>query len=383
MVLEVAACWFLAAGNTVVIYRCIFARQNYAWKLETAEDVQAVVPPSFRCPISQEVMREPVVTADGQTYERCNIEEWFRRGYVTSPLTNLSLPSKELVPNLALQQAVADFDTKVCPLLREEVQKRRRLERRVEDLLQREATSQKETEASTANREEAVRALTESLNEREAEMVALRKIRDEAMQARNAALNRQREEFDQELELALAASELSFKESKAEADELRCRLNNAMRIIHRLRRPNHYTVAPSWHNAPRAHEPNVVEATPPPASADEVGMDDLEEIVLCEPDTAAPGGGTAVAVRSSMSANPSSPEAQMVEEETEEVPNSPEEDGRALSTKPVRRGVRSREGTPIPGRPPSRSRIRGWRNLFRMPSGPNGSAKAAADQRDC
>ncbi|OLP88723.1 E3 ubiquitin-protein ligase SPL11 [Symbiodinium microadriaticum] len=74
MVLELAACGSLAAGNVWLLYRCLFARHYYAWQLESAEDIQAMVLPSFRCPISQEVMREPVVTSDGQTYERCNIE---------------------------------------------------------------------------------------------------------------------------------------------------------------------------------------------------------------------------------------------------------------------------------------------------------------------
>eukprot|EP00913_Durusdinium_trenchii_P020517 g19272.t1 len=121
VLLSAAALATLAAGNGFCLYRFLFARQYHAWRLETAADLQALVLPSFRCPISQEVMRDPVVTCDGQTYEHQNIQEWFRRGTQTSPLTNLPLASKELVPNLALRQAVADFHTKVCPLLQEEL----------------------------------------------------------------------------------------------------------------------------------------------------------------------------------------------------------------------------------------------------------------------
>lgn len=40
------------------------------------------------CPISQELMYNPVVASDGHTYERRHIEQWFKRGNKTSPLTN-------------------------------------------------------------------------------------------------------------------------------------------------------------------------------------------------------------------------------------------------------------------------------------------------------
>ena len=41
-----------------------------------------------RCPITQEVMNDPVICADGHSYERAAIEEWFRTKHKTSPLTN-------------------------------------------------------------------------------------------------------------------------------------------------------------------------------------------------------------------------------------------------------------------------------------------------------
>ena len=42
---------------------------------------------SFQCPVTMEVMREPVITADGQTYERKAIEEWFERGGSVTSIT--------------------------------------------------------------------------------------------------------------------------------------------------------------------------------------------------------------------------------------------------------------------------------------------------------
>ena len=35
-------------------------------------------PAEYLCPISMRTMVDPVVTADGQTYERTFIEEWLR-----------------------------------------------------------------------------------------------------------------------------------------------------------------------------------------------------------------------------------------------------------------------------------------------------------------
>jgi hypothetical protein len=64
--------------------------------------------PSFLCKITEELMRDPVSTADGQTYEREAIEEWFE-GHDTSPATNLVLENKRLNPNIALRGAIEEW----------------------------------------------------------------------------------------------------------------------------------------------------------------------------------------------------------------------------------------------------------------------------------
>ena len=65
------------------------------------------VPPSFVCPITQEVMRDPVSPADGQSYERDAIAAWLR-AQDTSPVTNERLPSKRLTANHALRNAIEE-----------------------------------------------------------------------------------------------------------------------------------------------------------------------------------------------------------------------------------------------------------------------------------
>ncbi len=63
---------------------------------------------SFFCKITEELMRDPVCTADGQTHEREAIEEWFE-GHDTSPPTNLVFENKRLNPNIALRGAIEEW----------------------------------------------------------------------------------------------------------------------------------------------------------------------------------------------------------------------------------------------------------------------------------
>jgi len=63
------------------------------------------VPPQFLCPITGEVMREPVTTADGHAFERRAIERWLLT-HSSSPMTGAPLPHKQLAPALALRQLI-------------------------------------------------------------------------------------------------------------------------------------------------------------------------------------------------------------------------------------------------------------------------------------
>ena len=53
------------------------------------------------CPISGQPMKEPVVAADGHTYEKKAIARWLCSSNI-SPLTGKDLPHKELIPNYLL-----------------------------------------------------------------------------------------------------------------------------------------------------------------------------------------------------------------------------------------------------------------------------------------
>ena len=70
--------------------------------------VDLEVPRAFTCPICKELMKDPVITSDGHTYERTEIEKWLKE-HSTSPVTNLELPNKTLTPNIGLRQSIEEF----------------------------------------------------------------------------------------------------------------------------------------------------------------------------------------------------------------------------------------------------------------------------------
>lgn len=65
--------------------------------------------PAFFCPITGDIMLDPVTTADGLTYERAAIQTWLERSD-TSPAAGARLPSKTLTPNIALRQAIEEWE---------------------------------------------------------------------------------------------------------------------------------------------------------------------------------------------------------------------------------------------------------------------------------
>mmetsp|Transcript_42509 Transcript_42509/g.136389 ORF Transcript_42509/g.136389 Transcript_42509/m.136389 type:complete len:143 (-) Transcript_42509:101-529(-) len=69
------------------------------------DDLDSGLPEDVICPITQEVMENPVVAADGFSYEQGAIEKWFET-HARSPCTGLYLDNKILVPNHALRGTI-------------------------------------------------------------------------------------------------------------------------------------------------------------------------------------------------------------------------------------------------------------------------------------
>ena len=67
------------------------------------------LPADFVCPITTEVMSDPVMAADGQSYERTAIERWLATKS-TSPLTGGELEHPYLTPNHMLRRMIRDWE---------------------------------------------------------------------------------------------------------------------------------------------------------------------------------------------------------------------------------------------------------------------------------
>ncbi|KAJ7951351.1 RING-type E3 ubiquitin transferase [Quillaja saponaria] len=64
---------------------------------------------SFYCPITRDVMVDPVETSSGQTFERNAIEKWFAEGNKLCPLTMTPLDTLVLRPNKTLKQSIEEW----------------------------------------------------------------------------------------------------------------------------------------------------------------------------------------------------------------------------------------------------------------------------------
>ncbi|XP_020596776.1 U-box domain-containing protein 16-like [Phalaenopsis equestris] len=64
-------------------------------------------PPDFRCPISLDLMHDPVVVSSGQTFDRESIARWISAGHITCPSTGQTLRHTNLIPNRALKNLIS------------------------------------------------------------------------------------------------------------------------------------------------------------------------------------------------------------------------------------------------------------------------------------
>ncbi|KAJ4978942.1 hypothetical protein NE237_009722 [Protea cynaroides] len=73
------------------------------------KDRSPVIPDDFRCPISLELMKDPVIVSTGQTYERSCIQKWVDAGHKTCPKTQQMLLHTALTPNYVLKSLIAQW----------------------------------------------------------------------------------------------------------------------------------------------------------------------------------------------------------------------------------------------------------------------------------
>ncbi|OIW01307.1 hypothetical protein TanjilG_10468 [Lupinus angustifolius] len=69
-------------------------------------------PDEFKCPISKELMRDPVIVASGLTYDRSFIQKWLSAGNRTCPSTQQVLSHTVLTPNRLIRQMIEQWSKK-------------------------------------------------------------------------------------------------------------------------------------------------------------------------------------------------------------------------------------------------------------------------------
>ncbi|XWS12762.1 hypothetical protein CRYUN_Cryun37aG0118100 [Craigia yunnanensis] len=70
----------------------------------------AQLPDDFKCPISLEIMSDPVILSSGHTFDRASIQRWLDSGHRTCPITKLPLPEHPcLIPNHVLRSLISNY----------------------------------------------------------------------------------------------------------------------------------------------------------------------------------------------------------------------------------------------------------------------------------
>lgn len=105
----------LEDGVGSAVYGHVFERQlsklgSFNFKPIYRRSGQMPLPPEeLRCPISLQLMYDPVIISSGQTYERVCIEKWFSDGHNTCPKTQQQLAHLSLTPNYCVKGLIASW----------------------------------------------------------------------------------------------------------------------------------------------------------------------------------------------------------------------------------------------------------------------------------
>ncbi|XP_068658176.1 U-box domain-containing protein 21-like [Aristolochia californica] len=85
-------------------------RRNFIGRGRTTTPAaELTIPTHFRCPISIDLMKDPVTLCTGITYDRQSIETWLDSGNNTCPVTNQVLKSFDQIPNHTIRRMIQDW----------------------------------------------------------------------------------------------------------------------------------------------------------------------------------------------------------------------------------------------------------------------------------
>ena len=74
-----------------------------------SEQERAEIPPEFLCPITNEIMQDPVMSRFGHAYERSAIVEWLASHSHTCPLTRKKMQLSDLITHPSLRIAIRQW----------------------------------------------------------------------------------------------------------------------------------------------------------------------------------------------------------------------------------------------------------------------------------
>ena len=98
------------AENGHAFERQLSKLSSFNFKSNNKRSGQMPLPPEeLRCPISLQLMYDPVIIGSGQTYERVCIEKWFNDGHNTCPKTQQKLSHLSLTPNYCVKGLVSSW----------------------------------------------------------------------------------------------------------------------------------------------------------------------------------------------------------------------------------------------------------------------------------
>ncbi|KAL2559926.1 U-box domain-containing protein 45 [Forsythia ovata] len=95
--------------DAMVMCSIVNSRNFSSFNFRSTFKHMSLPPEELRCPLSLQLMYDPVIIASGQTYERICIEKWFSDGHNTCPKTQQQLPHLFLTPNYCVKGLVVSW----------------------------------------------------------------------------------------------------------------------------------------------------------------------------------------------------------------------------------------------------------------------------------
>ncbi|XP_061368165.1 U-box domain-containing protein 9-like [Gastrolobium bilobum] len=92
------------AKETLCVLKELKLRQSSSLSLKLHKTVTC--PDEFKCPLSMDLMRDPVIVASGQTYDKPFIQKWLNAGNRTCPQTHQVLSHTVLTPNHLIREMI-------------------------------------------------------------------------------------------------------------------------------------------------------------------------------------------------------------------------------------------------------------------------------------